>query len=399
VPPDWLPRSTGFLERILGGNAVSQYEAMCVREDGRRFPACVTGSPIRNRAGEVVAVSVILRDVSERQESEQARALLASIVESSEDAIYAVKLDGSIVSWNRSAEALFGYAGGEVIGKHISILAPADRGDEAAKCIEVVRMGCAIGAFETVRQTKDGRGVDVSLSVSPIRNPAGEVVGAAGVARDITERRRAAQELLESERRFRAVFENAPSGMFVASPDGHFLQVNEPFCRMLGYSGQEVLEKDWRELTHPDDVEVSARMVAQLGEEPGGCVDWEKRYIHRNGAFVWVRLKLALVRDSGDNPLFYVAHVEDVTERRRTADALRESEERFRGLFEHAPSGIYVGAPDGRLLQVNAALSLMLGYSGEELLTRTWQELIHPKDLPAVLITKERLWSDGAACV
>jgi PAS domain S-box-containing protein len=380
------------MEQACAGEVVPRWDGICLRKNGRRFPVSANGFPIRNSAGEVSAICTALRDVSERQEAEQGQALLASIVESSEDAIYAVKLDGSIASWNRSAEALFGYRAGEVVGNHTSILAPPDRRDEAAKCIEVIRMGCAIGAFETVRQAKDGRIIDVSLSISPIRNPAGDVVGAAGVARDITERKRAAQELIDSERRFRAVFEDAPAGMFVTSLDGHFLQVNEPFCRMLGYSGQEVVEKDWRELTHPDDMEVSARMVAQLGEEPGRCVDWEKRYTHRNGALVWVRLKLSLVRDSGDNPLFYVGHVEDITERKRTADSLRESEERFRGLFEYAPSGIYVSAPDTRLRQVNAAFSRMLGYSGEELLSKTWQELTHPEDLRTAQARREQLW-------
>ena len=167
-----------FTEQVLQGKVVSQYEGLCRRKDGRTIHVSVTGSPIRNAAGEVVAISAVLRDISERQEAEQARALLASIVESSDDAIHSVSLDGTIVSWNRGAEMLFGYSRQEIIGQSAAILAPPGRGDELRQILGTVRDGFSICPFERVFLGKDGRAIDVQVSISPIRNPAGEVVGA-----------------------------------------------------------------------------------------------------------------------------------------------------------------------------------------------------------------------------
>jgi PAS domain S-box-containing protein len=168
------------------------------------------------------------RDISERHQAEQARALLASIVESSDDAIKAVGLDGTIANWNRGAELLYGYATNEIIGKNVAILVPPDRRHELDHWMEAIRKGCTVSPFDTIRQTKDGRKIDVDV---PIRNSAGELVGASAIAHDIGKRVRVERKLRESEERFREVFENAPFGTCVTSLDGRFVQVNAAYCR------------------------------------------------------------------------------------------------------------------------------------------------------------------------
>jgi PAS domain S-box-containing protein len=382
MAPERLPDLACFTGQVSQGITVSQYESLCQRKDGRKFHVSVTGSPIVNSAGEVVAMSAVLRDVSGRHEAERARALLASIVESSEDAINAATLDGIVVSWNRGAEALYGYSRQEIAGKSIATLVPPGRRDEVSQCIAAVREGRTIRPFETVRQTKDGRLIDVLLSVSPIRNPAGEVVGLSAVAHDIGKRVRAERKLRESEEQFREVFEHAPFGMSVAGPDGRIIQANAALCRMLGYSEPELRATTWMELTHPDDEPAFLRRMELWMREPGGCMEAEKRYIHRNGSVVWARVKLSLVRDGGGAPVYFVVHVEDITARKRAEEALRESENRFRIIADSCPSMMWVTGAAGGVQFINRASREFCGATCEQVEADTWRLLVHPEDAP-----------------
>ncbi len=187
------------------------------------------------------AVSTVLSDISQRQQAEHAHALLASIVESSGEAIHAVLPDGTIVSWNRGSEALLGYRSQEIIGKNAAILVPPSRHGEMQNLILALRGGQTIQPFETLLQGKYGCPIEVSLSLSPILNPLGEVEGISAIVRDISQRLSALRNLKQSEERFREVFEHSPFGMTVAGPDGSFLRVNAVFCEMVGYSEQELL--------------------------------------------------------------------------------------------------------------------------------------------------------------
>jgi PAS domain S-box-containing protein len=145
--------------------------------------------------------------------------------------------------------------------------------------------------------------------------------------KEIVEHKRTERRLLESEKRFREVFEHSPFGMCVYGLDMQFLQVNAAFCRMLGYCVNELLDTTWAKLTHPDDLEQSVQKIEHLLKNPGGCVELEKRYIHRSGKEVWGRTGISLVQDSSDSPLYFVVHVEDITERKHAEEALRQSEE------------------------------------------------------------------------
>jgi PAS domain S-box-containing protein len=382
VPPERLAKLALFIEQIAQGNAVSQYEGLLLRKDGRRVHVSVTGYPIRNSAGEVTAISSILRDISKRKEAEQARALLASIVESSDEAIHGISLDGAIVSWNKGAEVLFGYSCQEIIGKNADVLVPSGRSGEVSQCLATIWKGCTSSPFETVLQGKDGRGIDVSLMISPIRDPAGEVIGASGIARGIGKQLRAERKLRESEARFREVFEHAPFGMCVAGLDGRPIQVNDALCRMLGYTEQELLGIAWAELTHPDDLEPSLSGVEQLPRGPGNCLETEKRFLHRGGNVVWGRMRVSAVRDRGGNPQYFVVQVEDITERKRTDEALHESEERFRIMADGCPTVMWVTNAEGGIQFINRAYQALVGAKYEQVQGDKWQMVVHPEDAP-----------------
>ena len=372
-----------FVEQVLQGHTVSQYEGLCRRKDGRTLDVSVTGSPIRDEDGDVVAISAVLRDISERKEAEQTRAFLASIVESSDDAIQGLSPDGTILSWNRGAEALFGYASEEIIGRHESILALPDLLAHVGECFETIRKGCRVSPFDTICRKKDGSEVDVSISISPIHNAAREVVGASLIARGTGRRRQAERKLRESEERFRGVFEHAQGGMCVGGLDGRLMQVNAAFCRMVGYSEEELLARTWMELTHPDDIGPALRDQERFWREQREFVDMEMRFIHCMGNTVWVRVRPSLVRDPRGSPQYFVVHMEDITERKRAEEALRDSEERFRIMADGCPAIMWVTGADGGIRFINRAWRNLLGTSYEEMEGSKWQLVLHPDDADA----------------
>jgi PAS domain S-box-containing protein len=187
------------------------------RRNGSEFPVEISLSPVLGESGTVVLSAI--RDISGRKRIEKElrqahaelaqttaqqigeyRARLASIVDSSEDAILTKSLDGTITAWNRGAERIYGYAPDEVIGKHVSMLVPSDRPDEIPEILKKVARGLSIEHYESVRLTKDGRRLNVSVSVSPLRDINGEIVGASAIARDITAQRRAEDQLRQAQK-------------------------------------------------------------------------------------------------------------------------------------------------------------------------------------------------------
>jgi PAS domain S-box-containing protein len=338
MPPQEQLHVASFIAQVLKTPAGARREGQLLSRDGRRISAAITANSILNSAGEAVAVSAIVHDITERKQAEESRALLASIVESSDLAIAATTPEGTILSWNRGAEALFGYTADEIIGQNICALAPPDRFEEVRQSLAKIQAG-GTSRYETVRLAKDGRRIDVIGTGTPIRNSRGEIVGVAVIARDIGVRLRAEQSLRDSEERFRGAFENAPFGMCLSDMDGRFLRVNSTLCRMLGYSEPELLASSWPELTHPDDRKASAQLTGRLLGAPSACVEIEKQYLHRSGKAVWARTRISLVRDGDGNPSYFVSQVEDIAECKRAQEALRESEKLYRALFENLLNG------------------------------------------------------------
>ncbi len=380
APPERLPQLEQLAAQVLEGHSVSRYEGLCLHKNGRKIFIALAACPIRNSAGQVSAIAVTLRDISERKEAEQARALLASIVESSDDAIYGVKLDGTIVSWNQGAQALLGYSTQEILGKKAVILNTPGRYDELRRTLADVAKGRAIQHFEAVLRKKDGHGTDVSLAISPIRNHAGEVAGASIIARDIGPRARSERKLRENEERFRGIFEQAPFGMCVAGLDGAYIQVNGAFCRMVGYSEPDLRATLWADLTHPEDRAPAQQLVDRLSRHPGEPGEIVMRYIHRNGNVVWGRTRISAVQNPRGTPLYFVVHVEDITQRKRTEEALHESENRFRNMADCCPSLLWVTDAEGGNQFINRMYREFTGASQEEVEGCKWRLLIHPED-------------------
>src|ERR1700722_1366407 len=167
-------------------------------------------------------------------ELQETQARLAAIVESSDDGIIGKTLDGTITSWNKGAQRIFGYVAEEMIGKPLAILIPRGHADELPQIMQKIRQGKSVEHFETARLRKDGTEITVSLTVSPIYNAAGQVVGASKIARDITERNRGVE-------RFRQAVESSPNGMVMTSADGRIVLVNAQTEKLFGFGREELL--------------------------------------------------------------------------------------------------------------------------------------------------------------
>ncbi len=189
IPLDRLHEESMILENVRNGIVVDHLATVRVAKNKKKVNISLTVSPIKDKAGNIIGASKIVRDISGEKMAEEKHATLAAIVNSSDDAIISKTLFGIITSWNNAAFKMFGYTEAEVMGKHISIIIPPERMDEETMIIESIRNGKKIQHFETVRIAKDGKEVNISLTVSPIRNKDGKIIGASKIARDITERK------------------------------------------------------------------------------------------------------------------------------------------------------------------------------------------------------------------
>jgi PAS domain S-box-containing protein len=286
LPHDQCPMALALKQ----GRANRGMEAVAERPDGTRVPFIPYPTPLFDAEGRLTGAVNMLVDISDRHRAEQqalaeaedravgeqATQRLAAIVESSEDAIVAKDLNGIITSWNRGAERLFGYTPSEAVGQPITIVIPADRLDEEPKILARIRRGERVEHFETIRRRKDGSPVEISLTVSPIRNRAGEIVGASKIARDITERQRARERqillLREMSHRVKNLF--ALAGAIVTlstrtarSPEDLAEQVRNRLGTLA--RAHELTLPDLRseQAVTPTTLEVLARTIASAFEE------------------------------------------------------------------------------------------------------------------------------------
>lgn len=200
VPPELQGEQLEAMRRIVQGEPVDHIETQRLRKGGDRIDVALTISPIRHTSGDIIGASQIARDISDRRRTEETRMRLAAIVESSDDAIISKDLDGIITSWNAGAKRLFGYDADEIVGHSVMRLIPRELHAEEPMILARLRAGQRVEHYESKRRRKNGELIDVSLTISPIRDVTGKVIGASKIARDITDRKRAEAALIEKEK-------------------------------------------------------------------------------------------------------------------------------------------------------------------------------------------------------
>ncbi|HEX3572485.1 MAG TPA: PAS domain S-box protein [Acidobacteriaceae bacterium] len=200
IPPELHLEEEEMLARLSRGERIEPFETTRVRKDGSRIPVSVTISPVRNGSGQVVGASKIVRDVSLRQQNEESRFRLSAIVDSAEDAIISKDLRGIVRTWNEGARRTFGYTAEEMVGQSILKVIPPHLQHEEDTILAKIRAGERIEHYETVRVRKNGQQMQVSVTISPIRDQTGRIIGASKIARDISDRKRMERLLIDTEK-------------------------------------------------------------------------------------------------------------------------------------------------------------------------------------------------------
>ncbi|MGA3011909.1 MAG: PAS domain S-box protein [Terracidiphilus sp.] len=198
----------------------------------------------------------------------------------------------------------------------------------------------------------------------------------------IPDRHEGGQDPQKSEAHFLRMFEHATFGMCMIGLDMRFVEVNRAVCTMLGYSAEELCGTSWTALTHPDDLEVSLQWKEHLNQEPDGCQQVKQRFIHRDGAVVWVLARILLLRDKNGGPRCFVVDMENITENRPANVSPREDEDRFKAIADSCPSMMWETDAEGNIRFFNKACRQFCGIDQERLDSSEWQPLIHPSDAP-----------------
>jgi PAS domain S-box-containing protein len=319
------------------GVSVREQEVHIERPDGLRGIALLDIEVIKDSDGNIVGAVNCFQDITERKRGEEAALRLAAIIESSDDAIVSKDLDGTIRSWNGGAQRIFGYLAEEVIGKPIAILIPPDRHNEETAILERLRRGERIGSYETVRRRKDGSPVDVSLTVSPLKNTEDRVIGASKIARNITERLYAERALRESEARLQAAVDLVKLGRYAWNLQTNELQWDDTLRAMWGLpAGAPVDYELWRSGVHPDDLACVEAAIQRCTDPRGdGVYDIEYRVIGKmDGVERWIATR-GRTNFENDVPVSFFGVALEVTDRKRIERRLeRRVEDRTRELEE-----------------------------------------------------------------
>ncbi|MGB3681618.1 MAG: PAS domain S-box protein [Rubrobacteraceae bacterium] len=335
----------------------------------------------------ILGIAIFIAILNRRfkaQESvlEESEELNRAIVETAPNAIITMSSDGLINRFNSQAEQIFGYKAEDIVGEPLRMLMPERFREPHEKgfrrYLETGEARVLGGTVELAGLRKNGEEFPAELSLGEIRY--GEDRSFVGIIRDITGRKKEAEELREAEERFRAIFEEAAVGISIATPERVLTDTNQAYQEMVGYTGEELHGKLIDELTHPDDITRDDELNEGLLRGEMSRYQREKRYVREDGEEIWVLPTVTTVRGEDGEPLFLIGMVEDITERKRAAEELAESEARFRALFDQTAIGVCVADLDRRLTDTNAAYQKITGYSAEELVGMSTLALTHPED-------------------
>jgi PAS domain S-box-containing protein len=333
-------------------------------------------------SGEVQEKTAALeREVEQHRRTEAARVLHAdreqlfgAAVESSNDAVITLTLDGIITGWNPASERLFGFISKKAVGRSIDIIVPDDRRVEVRDILNKVQQGEKVGYFETVRLNRDREPIDVSLSISPVKSPAGEIVGVCKIARDITERKRTRSALTREIEERRRIFETSQDLILVTDRKGNYVQVSPSALAILGYQPEEMIGHSAVDFIYPEDLDPT-RNEMRLARRGRMMRNFECRYVHKDGRVVSLTWMGAWSEPVERH--FFIGR--DMTESRKAQEELLESEQMARTIIDTALDAFVQMDERGVIVDWNTQAEAIFGWSRREAVGRALGDLIVPE--------------------
>ncbi len=361
---------------IQNGIPILNHEDFLIDSNGEKRWLLTSKVPLRDKEGKIIGLVGLGRDITSRKIWEERNSYLAAIVDSSNDAIIGMTLDSIVTSWNKGAERVYGYTHGEAIGRSASALLPSEHGNNILGIIKSIREGNHAQHYETI-SGKDDAMIYASVSVSPINGAGGEIIGAVWVARDITDRKRAEEELQNKERYQRALLDNFPFAVWMKDTESRFLAVNQLFAKsfniptadeLVGKNDFDIVERRVAEEYRAHDRFVLASREKNILEQE--IIGFEKGR--------WYETYKAPVIGKNDEPLGIVGFLRDITERKQT-------EEQVRKLYfavEQSPVSIVITDIDGKIEYVNPKFTRLTGYTLQETVGKDFDILKSIENVP-----------------
>ncbi len=376
-------------------NKAAIYETIHINKDGGTFHVEVS---LRGLIidGKKVLLAVV-RDITKRKEAEKVLSRIVSIVESSDDAIMGMTLDGIITEWNRGAEKMYEYTAKEMLGRSVNILIPEERAGELSHIIEVIKQGGRLELIDTVHVRRDRKPVPVSMSASPIISPKGEIVGISWIESDITERKKYEEALRESERLFRGIYEQAPLGIaMIDSITGKFLHINSKYVKIIGRTEEEMQKTTFMAISHPDELQEDIDNMTELLAGNIKSYNMKKRLFRGDGSVIWVNLTVVPLWEGHEfeYPRVHIAMVEDISEQKRAEETLQRQAE----LIDLSPDAIMVQGFDGRITFWSHGAELLYGWTKKDAIGQSSHILLltkfpQPLEQISELLFQKGYWS------
>ncbi|MFH1262055.1 MAG: PAS domain S-box protein [Pseudomonadota bacterium] len=342
------------------------------RKGGKKIEVDLSAFPVQDESGKTASFIAVKRDISIQKQAAEALKLYREIFRNSQEAIAILDLRGRYLEQNDCHRRLFGYTDDELARQvPTSIL---KSGFYASMAQELARQGHFHG--ETSGNTKAGSRIELDLSAFTVRDTERAPVCYVTVTRDITEKNRILETVRHSREQFQALFEQVGVGIAQVELDGRMVQVNQKLCDILGYTRGELTGKFTQELTHPADLERTQASFRQLQEADSHTLQFEKRFIHKNGSAVWVQLDAVLALDGAGKPRNAIGVIQDITERKKAEEQLRL----MASITSASAEGIVVLDEDQRIVFWNEAAERIHGYTAEEVLGKSARELLVPPD-------------------